>query len=168
MVATAASIEVPSGAVVYDINAQANEIVKEYVVYSMGTGFVPVPVVDLIGLVGLQIKMVHSLSKLYNVPFSEKRVKSILYSLLGGILPVAGVGLLASVVKFIPIIGQVAGSASMASLAGASTYAIGKIFINHFEEGGNLENLDVDNAKEDLKNNVNSAKTTAKNIQKEG
>ena len=167
MVATATNMEVPVGSVVYDINTQANEIVKEYVIYSMGTGFVPLPIIDLIGLVGLQIKMVHSLSKLYDIPFSEERVKGILYSLLGGVLSIAGAGLLASAVKVIPIIGQVAGSASMASLGGASTYAIGRIFVKHFEEGGNLENLDVNSAKEDLKSNINTAKTTAKNIQKE-
>lgn len=164
--AAAASMEIPEGAVVYDINAQADEVIKDYVVYSMGSGFIPVPIIDLLGLIGLQVKMVHSLSKLYNVPFSERRVRSILYSLLGGVIPVAGAGLLASAVKFIPVIGQAAGGISMATLAGASTYAVGRIFANHFENDGKIEDLDVETAKEDLKNNIDEAKTTARNIQK--
>lgn len=167
MAATAASMEVPAGAVVYDINAQADELIKDYVTYSVGTGFIPVPIVDVIGLVGLQLKMVHSLSKLYNVPFSERRVRSILYSLIGSIIPAAGVGILASAVKFIPLIGQAAGGVSMATLAGGCTYAVGRIFANHFEQDGKIEDLDVESAKEDLKSNLEEAKTKAKNITKE-
>lgn len=162
-----ASVEIPEGAIIYGTNAQADAIVKDYVVYSMGTGFIPIPVADLVGLIGLQVKMVHSLSELYDVPFSEERVKGILYSMLGGILPVAGAGLLSSVVKIIPVIGQAAGGISMATLAGASTYTIGRIFVKHFEKDGDLEDLDIDSAKEDLKDNINDAKTKARNIKKE-
>lgn len=167
MAAAAASMEIPAGAVVYDINAQADELIKDYVTYSVGTGFIPIPIVDVIGLIGLQLKMVHSLSKLYNVPFSERRVRSILYSLIGSIVPAAGVGVLASAVKFIPLIGQAAGGVSMATLAGGCTYAVGRIFANHFEQDGKIEDLDVEGAKEDLKNNLEEAKTKAKNITKE-
>lgn len=167
MVEAAASVEIPKGAIIYDIDAQADDIVKEYVVYSMGTGFIPAPIVDLIGLIGLQVKMVHSLSRHYGVAFSERRVRSILYSMLGGIIPVAGVGLLASAVKFIPVIGQAAGGISMATLAGASTYAVGRIFANHFARNGDLDNLDVEQAKEDLKSGMEEAKTKAGTIQKE-
>lgn len=167
MEAVESSMEVPAGAVVYDINAQADQLIKDYVTYSVGTGFVPIPIVDVIGLVGLQLKMVHSLSKLYNIPFSERRVRSILYSLIGSIIPAAGVGILSSVVKFIPLIGQAAGGVSMAVLAGGSTYAIGKIFTKHFEQDGKIEDLDVESAKEDLKSNLEEAKTKAKNIIKE-
>jgi len=167
MTAAAASVEIPEGSVVYDTEAQASMVVKDYVVYSMGTAFIPVPIVDFVGLIGLQVKMVHSLSKIYDVPFSEKRTRSILYSLLGSIVPVAGVGLLASAVKFIPLIGQAAGGVSMATLAGGSTYAVGRIFIKHFEKDGNLDDLDVDSAKDDMKSNISAAKTKASNMKKE-
>jgi len=171
MTAAAASVEevpeVPEGSVVYDTEAQANMKVKDYVVYSMSTAFIPIPIIDFVGLLGLQVKMVHSLSKIYNVPFSEKRTRSILYSLLGSVVPVAGVGLLASAVKFVPVIGQAAGGVSMATLAGGSTYAVGKIFVKHFENNGNLDDLDVDSAKDDMKNNIDAAKTKARNIKKE-
>ncbi|MFK5984629.1 MAG: DUF697 domain-containing protein [Pseudomonadota bacterium] len=163
----AASVEIPESSVVYDTEAQAGMVVKDYVVYSMGTAFIPVPIVDFVGLIGLQVKMVHSLSKIYGVPFSEKRTRSILYSLLGSIIPVAGVGLLASAVKLVPFIGQVAGSVSMATLAGGSTYAVGRIFVKHFEKNGNLDDLDVDSAKNDMKNNISAAKAKASNIKKE-
>jgi uncharacterized protein (DUF697 family) len=36
----------------------------------------------------------------------------------------------------VPIIGTVLGGVSMSLFSGAATYAIGKIFIQHFEAGG--------------------------------
>jgi uncharacterized protein (DUF697 family) len=161
-----ATAENPAGDIVYDRLDQAGMVVKDYVTYSMGAGLIPVPVVDLLGLIGIQVKMVHSLSKLYDVPFSEKRVKSLLYSMLGGVAPVVGVGLLSSIVKLVPIVGQAAGSLSMAVLAGGSTYAVGNYFVKHFEEDGSLEDVNVEDAKEDIKSNLNDAKAKAEDIKK--
>ncbi len=158
--------EVSDSSVIYDTEAQADMVIKNHVLYSMGTGLIPIPVFDIVGLIWLQIKMVRSLAKIYNIPFSEKRTRSILYSLLGSIMPVASVGLFASAVKFVPFMGQAAGGVTMATLTGGSTYAIGRIFVKHFENCGNLDNLDIDSAKEDLKNNINDAKTKAENIKK--
>ncbi len=162
-----ASAELSGNSVVKDEDSQANMVVKNYVVYSMGTGIIPLPIVDFVALIGIQVKMVHSLSKIYDVPFSEKRTRTILYALLGSIVPIAGLGLLSSVVKLIPFFGQVAGGISMATLAGGSTYAVGRIFVKHFENNGNLDDLDVDSAKDDMKSNINAAKAKANNIKKE-
>ena len=149
------------------VGERADQIVKDYVLYSMGTGFLPIPIVDIFGLIGLQVKMVHSLSKVYNVPFSESKTRTILYSLAGSILPVAGVGLLASAVKVIPFVGQTAGAFSMSALAGGFTYAVGRIFVNHFEKSGNIDNLNVEEAKEDLKENMETSKSAARKINTE-
>ena len=48
----------------------------------------------------------------------------------------------ASVVKAIPLLGTLVGGVSWLALAGASTYAVGKVFIQHFESGGTLLTLD--------------------------
>jgi hypothetical protein len=42
----------------------------------------------------------------------------------------------------VPIIGQGAGAFSMAALCGGTTYAIGKVFIQHFESGGTFLTFD--------------------------
>ncbi len=159
--------EVKDTVQVTDKKLETDSIIKDYTLYSMGTGLIPVPIFDLAAIIGLQIKMVHKLSGVYNIPFSEKRTRSILFSLLGGILPIVGVGLVASIVKFIPILGQSAGAVSMATLSGASTYTIGKVFVKHFEEGGTVDNLDIESAKEDLKDNIDEAKTKVNKMKKE-
>ncbi len=56
--------------------------------------------------------------------------------------------LLASVVKFIPVIGETAGVVAMPILAGATTYAVGKVFVQHFASGGTLLTFDPDKVKE--------------------
>jgi uncharacterized protein (DUF697 family) len=52
----------------------------------MGASLVPVPLFDLLALSGVQLKMLHSLTKLYEVPFSKNLGKSSIASLLGGVM----------------------------------------------------------------------------------
>jgi uncharacterized protein (DUF697 family) len=90
----------------------------------------------MIALSGLQLKMLHSLANLYGIDFSENRGKSLIASLLGAGAPLSFSGNLASLGKTIPFYGHVMGMISLSVLGGASTYAIGKVFIQHFESGG--------------------------------
>ena len=115
---------------------KANSIVKNRMMWSAGAGLVPVPVVDLVALSGIQLEMLYSLSKLYDVPFRKDIGKSIIAALLGSVLPTGMAPWIASMIKVIPLIGQTTGALTMSIVGGASTYAVGKIFIQHFEAGG--------------------------------
>ena len=44
--------------------ASASNLNKKYVIASMGAGLIPLPMVDLVALTGVQLKMLHSLAKL--------------------------------------------------------------------------------------------------------
>jgi uncharacterized protein (DUF697 family) len=123
-----------------DINAKS--IMNKYIIGSMGIGLVPIPIFDLVALTGVQLKMLHSISKVYEVKFQEHVVKSLLGSLLGGLFPYSLAPAFASIVKVVPIIGQTTGVLSMTIFAGASTYAVGKIFIQHFASGGTFLDFD--------------------------
>lgn len=119
-----------------DRKTETDRIIKNYTYGSMGIGLIPLPVVDFLALTGIQIKLVHKLSKFYGVDFSKARAKSIISSLIGSFLPVATAGPIASVIKAIPIIGQTTGGLTMLVTGGAGTYALGKVFVQHFESGG--------------------------------
>ena len=54
---------------------------------------------------------------------------------------------IASLVKVVPIIGQVAGFIGGAVMFCATSYAIGKVFIEHFESGGTFLDFDPENMK---------------------
>jgi len=126
---------------------RANRSVKNYVLGSMAVGVIPVPMVDLAVLTGVQLKMLHSLSNIYEIEFSKNMGKSILAALLGGFVPASTSMTAASLTKSVPIIGQTTGIVSMVMLAGASTYAVGKVFIQHFESGGTFLNFDPESVR---------------------
>jgi uncharacterized protein (DUF697 family) len=118
---------------------------KNHVLASMGVGLIPLPLVDMVALVGIQLDMIRKLAAEYNIPFRQDMGKSIITSLMGGFLPMTlGCGI-ASMIKFIPLIGQTTGAVAMPVMTGASTYAIYKVFVQHFESGGTF--LDLDPAK---------------------
>ena len=117
---------------------EANSIIKNHVIASMGLSLIPVPLVDLVALSGVQLKMLHNLARLYQVPFSENAGKSLIAALVGGVMPTSTAMTVASFAKVIPGLGTAAGVVSVSALGGATTYAIGNVFMQHFETGGTL------------------------------
>jgi uncharacterized protein (DUF697 family) len=128
--------------------ADADKILRNHIIGSMGVGLIPVPLVDFVALTGIQLNMLRRLAKEYGVPFSKDKVKNTLASLLGSGLTVSASGGIASLIKTIPIIGQTAGALSMPVLAGATTYAVGKVFVQHFASGGTFLDFDPDKVKD--------------------
>lgn len=123
---------------------QTDKVIKRNMMYAIGAGIVPVPVFDLAVISGLQMKMLYQLSGIYEVSFPRSLVKSTLASLIGGlgVFPVAA-ALAGSVTKFIPVVGNLIGLISLPITAGAVTYAIGKVFVMHFESGGTFLNFNA-------------------------
>jgi uncharacterized protein (DUF697 family) len=72
-------------------------------------------------------------------------------SILGGSIAVTLAMPVASFVKLVPIIGQSSGTISTALIGAASTYAVGKIFVEHFESGGTFLDFDEEKAKAHFK-----------------
>ncbi|OAD20099.1 GTPase domain-containing protein [Candidatus Thiomargarita nelsonii] len=72
-------------------------------------------------------------------PFSESLAKSVIKSLLKGI---ATRVIVSSFIKFIPGGGTAIGTANSLVFNGASTYALGQVFIQHFESNGTLLTFD--------------------------
>jgi uncharacterized protein (DUF697 family) len=125
----------------------ANSVVKKYTLWSMGAGLIPVPVVDIVTISGFQLKMLSDLAAVYKVQFSENAAKSIVAALTGGL----SAGYLAqryalSFLKSIPVIGFL-GTYSLPLYSGAITWAIGKVFVKHFEMGGTFLTFDIEKTK---------------------
>lgn len=140
----------------------AEAVVHKYVPWSMGLGFVPVPVVVAAGLAGIQIKMLADVSKIYGVEFSENRVKSIVMALLGGVVPTGlGCGAIGGLVAAIPLVGVWLFPATLPVLSGAATYAVGKTLIHHLESGGTFLDFDALGAKELFAERFKEGKTAA-------
>lgn len=120
----------------------AQAIVKHYVPWSAGAGIVPLPGVDLAALLGVQLRMLSKLADVYDVRFREQAAKSVVASLLGTAASSSVAGGLASAFKAVPVIGTLFGMLVLPAVGAAATYAIGKVFITHFESGGTFLDLD--------------------------
>ena len=109
---------------------------------SLAIGAVPLPLIDVAALGGVQLQMLSRLAKQYDIAFSEQRGKSVIGSLAGG-----GGSVIASatadrlIMHLIPV-GWLIGAVSGALFSGASTFAVGKVFIQHFESGGTFLTFD--------------------------
>jgi uncharacterized protein (DUF697 family) len=116
----------------------ASKLVDRFAIWSGVAGLVPIPVVDLLAVGGLQVQMLRRLSQLYDIEFSENRGKAVIAALAGTMIPAtSGMGA-ASALKAVPILGMLASGFVMPALSAGATFAIGKAFIQHFESGGTL------------------------------
>lgn len=122
--------------------ARNDALVRKHALAAAGVGLIPLPAVDFLALTGVQANLLRKLSAAYDVPFSEELGKKLVGSLVGGYAPVALAMPVASLLKSVPLIGQTTGVLAMSIVAGASTYAIGKVFVQHFESGGTFLNFD--------------------------
>ena len=126
--------------------AQALAIVRNY---AFGTAAASlVPFLQPLVLIGVQLTMARRLAGLYEIDFIENAAKSVITSLLGlGTASAVG-GMVTraapSLASSAPGISALAGPA----LGGASTYAVGKVLIQHFESGGTFLTLDPDKVRD--------------------
>lgn len=122
--------------------AQAESTVNRHMLAALAVGLVPLPWLDLAALTGLQINLARSLAGIYGVEFSGELGRSAVGALLGGSIPVSLSANLGRLAKGIPGIGWAVGGASTAVLGAASTYALGRVFAQHFESGSTLLTFD--------------------------
>ncbi len=139
---------------------QADKIIQNHVLYSMGLGIIPLPFVDIVGVTATQVDMIHQISKLYGKKFSDIAGKSFIASTTGTSLARIG----ASFIKAIPGIGSVIGGVSMSIMSGASTYAIGQVCKRFFEDGLDLDDIDQDLAKSIYEEELEKGKQVASDL----
>ena len=134
---------------------QASQLVDRFSVWSGAAGLIPVPLVDLAAVAGVQLQMLRKLSEIYDVPFSDNRGKSIIASLAGAIIPASTATTtmmtLGSFIKGIPVVGSTIGALTMPVYAACTTFVIGKVFMKHFASGGTLLDFNPPDYREFIK-----------------
>jgi len=132
--------------------AAGQKIVKRNTYLAAGVSAVPVfpPLLDLAAIGGFQVLMIKQLSDLYRVPFKENVARNLVAALVGTLSArVLAAGVAGSMFKILPGVGAVVGSIlALPVVSGAVTYALGKVFVKHFEEGGTLLDLDVNKVRD--------------------
>ncbi|TAK37454.1 MAG: DUF697 domain-containing protein [Saprospiraceae bacterium] len=142
----------------------AESIIRNHIIFSMGAGMIPVPVVDIFAVSASQLDMIRQLCKVYDQDFLETQGKAIVSSLTTATLARIGAGSLA---KMIPFVGSFVGGVTNAALAGASTYALGQVFKIHFETGGTILDFDTNRLKKLYNEQFEKGKKVAEELRKQ-
>lgn len=145
---------------------EAQNIVKGNIITSMASGLIPIPLFDIISLTNVQFHMIQTLAEHYEVPV-DNISRSLITSLISGTLPVIAVLGAGSMLKSIPGIGTLAGSGSVSVISGAISYAVGQVFIRHFEQGGTLKDFNPTAAKDYFGEQFKAGKLIASDLLKE-
>lgn len=126
-------------------DARGEEIIHQHMLGAMGLGLLPFPAIDAMAITGVQVNMLRSLATLHGVEFANIQIfYSIVGSLTAGLgLPLALAPAVVSIFKVVPGLGTLGGLVSMPLVAGATTYALGRVFAQHFESGGTLLTFDA-------------------------
>jgi uncharacterized protein (DUF697 family) len=147
---------------------EANRIIRQNVLWAAGGGVIPIPLVDMIAITVVEVKMIKELSVVYGVPFKEDQVKNIIASLLAGLgAPTLGTAMTVSLVKAVPIFGVLSAFIAVPGLAAAFTYAVGKVFVQHFASGGTFLDFDPKKVREHFAREFEEGKVVATKVKNE-
>ncbi|NBC47026.1 MAG: DUF697 domain-containing protein [Gammaproteobacteria bacterium] len=139
--------------------AESQNVIKNHVIVALSLGLVPLPLFDVALLTSNQINMIRTLARIYGgQTFKDSRLKAVLVSLVSGTFPVASVVVLSSGLKVIPGVGSLVGSGGIAVTGATLTYAIGQVFNRHFESGGTYLTLNMEQARAELRAEINKGR----------
>ena len=144
--------------------AKVDSAIYYSVLLSGGVGAIPVPLVDFFGVTSIQLALLKQLTRLYGVEYASSSAERALAAIIGGAGPALGSMTILSWVKSIPLIGVILGGSSMVLLSSASTYAVGRVFASHFENGGSLFDFKAEAFKKQFKEDFDLGRSKFRSI----
>ena len=126
------------------ISEKADDIIKNHVLLSSASGLFLSSGLDIAAVTGIQYRMVRKLAELHEVPFEAQEVRTVLsalsFSTIARLFSSGASSLLNPNERF----GSWSEGLTNAAVMGFFTGAVGKVYGLHFEQGGTLDNLDLD------------------------
>lgn len=114
-------------------SAQADAIIRHFMMMTAGAGALPVVLADILAVSAIQLEMIRQLCHVYGIPYERARARAVVMALVTNTLVHRGAR---SLTKKVPVIGWLIGGASMALLSAGATLALGKLFKAHLQAGG--------------------------------
>jgi len=129
------------------LRKRALKIVNYYTLLSSGLGLIPTPLLYQIAVGGLLSKMLYDLSELYGTSLTKQKNKAIIASILGGgHSEWITVYMRDNIQKILPGIVVIGNTIARPVVAAGITYAIGRLFVKHFDTGAWLRETPAPNA----------------------
>ncbi len=126
--------------------AGALRIVHRYAAISAATGAViHAPLLDVAALGGIHVSLIRDLTHHYGDQFSEQAARSIVVAIGASLLPgTFGTIVSHKLLGLLPFITPGAGMLVMSTASAVTSYALGMIFVRHFEGDGTLASFNLD------------------------
>lgn len=122
---------------------QAKKVVRNHSMIGGAFGVVPMPSLGVALIIAIGLKMLHRLSVIYDVDFNKDLGKSAISSFLVGCGSFSISGrLIWGLGAVVPAAAPVIGIVTTPLFAASTLYAMGRIFIQHFESGGTFLTFD--------------------------
>jgi uncharacterized protein (DUF697 family) len=129
-----------------ELRKRALKIVNHYSLLSVGMGLIPTPFLYQIAVGGLLSKMLYDLSELYGTSLTKQKNKAIIASVLGGAHSEwITVYLGDNVEKVLPGMVAIGNTIARPVVAASITFAIGRLFVKHFDTGAWLRETPAPN-----------------------
>ncbi|HEY5812431.1 MAG TPA: hypothetical protein VIT23_07245 [Terrimicrobiaceae bacterium] len=119
----------------------ADSTITKYTLIAAGVGIVPIPGLDIIGIAGVQGKMLHELYVIYYPDdpeggFSKKFTQNLLTVVVSSFgAQYLFLGAFGSALKFFPIIGSLPGGGAVSLIGATSTFVVGHLVKEQLEKG---------------------------------
>jgi uncharacterized protein (DUF697 family) len=122
-----------------EVSTKASHSIHRHMIAGGVAGALPFPWVGLASLTAVQLNLLRHLASIYDTKFSDEVGKSAIAALVGSDF---SIGISSSLARLVPgptgVIASVAGGV----MGAASTFALGKIFVQHFESGNTFLTFD--------------------------
>src|SRR5215510_220791 len=127
---------------------RAERIVKNFALGALSALLVPPLLAEWVLLPAIQLALIHKLCEIYGQKFVVNAAKAKMAVFLSWLFTLATADSFSVVLGHLPIVGTSWRRVSTALIGSASTYAVGKVFILHFESGGTLLDLDPEKTRQ--------------------
>jgi len=136
---------------VAEVDPTSKGIINTYTGWAAAAGLLMgLPVVSGAGITAIQIRMLDQLAQRFGQNFTENEARNTLLAVTGGLAPAMFAGApVTAMAAAIPVLGPLAALVAGPALAAVSTRIVGRLFVEHFERGGKVSDLDVAKAKQD-------------------
>ena len=133
---------------------RGQQIINKWSKVSLLTIALPNTVLEYIVISGIQLKMLRDMSQLYGIPFKADALKVILGIILGGSVAYFLSDFYSGLVKSVPFVGKPIAFLTEPAIAYVTTYAVGFVFLEHFESHGSFDNIDLGKMKASIKKKI--------------
>lgn len=145
-----------------NLPATVNDSINTHAIWAATAALIPIPMIEVVTNTTMQIHMISRLCDIYGVKFSDHAVKASIATFVGVVVPAGSIGTSAYfAARAVPVIGPIVSIAVAPALSGAMTWAVGRVFAWHFENGGSLADFDTDAAVERFKQEFEAGRRRA-------